>query len=475
MPRPRSRRSNSKKPKRLAKVVAWSALGLLVLLVAAFVGVRLWFNAYLASPEFQRLMGALTARHLHSQGDYQPIRFSGTTVFSDGFSAEGDGSALFSTLRADQLRADFNPRGLFDGVWQIDDITAQRLEVELDGPRIRLPEPTPAETSRPKEAKTPRRGWIPRRIDIRAANIRELVLRWGADGTRPSGALDGTAVTIVPTNPGGASEDSAWEISGNGGVLAQQGFSPLTVDSVRMRYRGDALYVTEATFAHDGGGTVSVNGEVRFGDGLAFEVELSNVPVTPYIPEDWRAKFTGQLQGRVRIASPMPLTGKPDIEGSVRVTEGQLQALPLLDRIALFTRTQQFRRLDIRNTSGDFRRTGDRLEVTNFVAESPGLIRIQGAFAVENDEIEGAFEVGITPGSLRWLPGSQERVFTTARDGYLWAPMRLTGPLDSPREDLTARLTVAAAEEILGEAEDVDEKVRDAARDILDFVSPLLR
>jgi hypothetical protein len=473
MPRSRSRRFQSRKPNRLGRVVAWSLLGGLVFLVVAFIGLQLWFDAYLCSPEFRRRLGDLTARHLHSRGEYLPIRLAGTTVFSEGFSARGDRSALFSTLQADRLRADFNPRGLLEGVWRIDAITAQRLEIDLDGPRIQLPE-RPFDSTGATPPRLPVKGWLPNRIDVRAANIRELDLHWGADGSRSAGALDGMAVVIAPSSPEAAPENSSWDISGNGGVLLQEGFPPLTVDSVRMRSRNNALYVTDATLTQAEGGTLSVNGEVQFNDRLAFEVKMKNVSVSPFITKDWRAKFTGQFEGNVRLAASMPLTGKPEIEGSMRITRGQLEALPLLDRIALFTRTAQFRRLNIENASGDFRQNGERLEVRNFVAESPGLIRIVGTFSVENEAIDGTFEVGITPGTLRWLPGSKERVFTVERDGYLWAPMRLTGPLDSPREDLTARLTVAAADEILDEAGNVDERVEDVARDILDFVSPLL-
>src|SRR5689334_23899359 len=63
-----------------------------------------------------------------------------------------------------------------------------------------------------------------------------------------------------------------------------------------------------------------------------------------------------------------------------------------------------------------------------------------GAFTVETGLIDGAFQVGVTPGSLQWLPGAQAKVFTESRGGYVWAPMRLTGPVNKPQDDLTGRL-----------------------------------
>ena len=45
------------------------------------------------------------------------------------------------------------------------------------------------------------------------------------------------------------------------------------------------------------------------------------------------------------------------------------------------------------------------------------------------------------------IPGAREKVFTESRNGYLWAPMTLTGPLHHPREDLKERLVSAAQEQ----------------------------
>jgi hypothetical protein len=186
---------------------------------------------------------------------------------------------------------------------------------------------------------------------------------------------------------------------------------------------------------------------------------------------DWRKRLDGNLYGDVHVRSPMPMTGAPDLEGSLSLTQGRLEALPVLDQIATFTRSQQFRTLALSTASGDFKRKGDKLEVTNFIAESKGLIRIEGAFTVQNSLMDGTFQVGVTPGSLQWLPGSQGKVFTASREGYLWTSMRLTGPVDSPTEDLTPRLVAAAQGAII---EGVEKTIKDPAGTVLDTVKSLL-
>lgn len=224
---------------------------------------------------------------------------------------------------------------------------------------------------------------------------------------------------------------------------------------------------------------VNVNGDVRFGEALNLTAKLSGISVSPLLPEDWRLRLHGNLGGEMVIRSALPARGPPTLSGSLTLAQGQLQALPVLDQIALFTRTQQFRRLALNKVSADFRQENGKIEVRNFVAESEGLIRIEGSFTIVNGTIDGAFQVGVTPASLQWLPGSQERVFTQQRGGYVWTPMRLTGPLAKPGEDLSPRLIAAAQGALIQGVEnsvrDTIKTGKDAAKGALDLLMPLFK
>ena len=101
---------------------------------------------------------------------------------------------------------------------------------------------------------------------------------------------------------------------------------------------------------------------------------------------------------------------------------------------------------------------------------------MEGAFTVENSMIDGDFQVGVTPASLQWMPGSREKVFMDNHDGYVWAPMRLTGPVDKPNENLSPRLIAAmqgavidAGQKVLNEGVN---KGKDAVKGVLDLLLP---
>jgi hypothetical protein len=148
------------------------------------------------------------------------------------------------------------------------------------------------------------------------------------------------------------------------------------------------------------------------------------------------------------------------VSGSLSLIEGQLTALPILDEIGTFTRTERFRRLELTRASAQFTRTPERLDISNMVVESEGLIRIEGAYSIVDGQIDGTFEVGLTPATLQWIPGSQEEIFTDSHGGYRWTPMRLTGPADHPRDDLTARLVAATGKSLIDGAEGLEGTVK---------------
>jgi len=61
--------------------------------------------------------------------------------------------------------------------------------------------------------------------------------------------------------------------------------------------------------------------------------------------------------------------------------------------------------------------------------------------------------VGVTPETLKWIPGAESLVFTQTNPngppGLLWTRVRIAGPIDAPQEDLTSRLIGGAGMSLL--------------------------
>jgi hypothetical protein len=442
--------------------IAWSVPALLVIAIVGLFVARSAIASYLRSERFRDFLARRAGTSLHAQAEVAPLSFTGLSVYGDSFRAHGGPGAAFGDLRIEGIRAELSLRRFFERVWQVDSVNAERVRIELDTPRITLPElssaPAPA-----REEKVRGPGWFPNRVEIAQANASDVQLRWAGGG------VSGLVAQLTP-------QEGGWKITGAGGRLEQTGQPTLEVETLRLLHRSSTLFVQSAELRQPGGGTVRVSGDVNFGQALALRAELDGISITPFLAEDWRLRLRGKAAGEVNVSSPLPSRGPPEIRGTLTLADGELEALPVLDEIALFTRTQQFRRLKLTRASADFQHAGSLLAISNFVAEAERLIRVEGRFTVEHGMIDGTFQVGVTAASLQWLPGSQERVFTLARDGYLWTPMRLTGPIDKPTDDLTPRLAAALGEAVIdtaqGTMKDAIKTGKDVLKSALDLLLP---
>lgn len=461
-----SRPRKAAAPSRWFRFFVWAIPICLVALIIGFFVAKAAIDSYLRSDNFRQFLARKAGGTMHADVEIAPLHFSGMNIFVDGFKAQGGKDAAFAEFALEQVRAEISLRHFFDKAWQVDQIDIQRLRVNLDGPRANRPvEPTVNPLEAPKtEQHTERTGWLPNRVEVSRASIRDTQLQWSGGGLR------GTAVEIQP-------HEGGWQIAGQGGRLEYEKLPPLDVSSLQLRYHAPALFINSAELRQGSGGSLQATGEVDFGRQLDLRLTLVNIDTVPYLSEDWRVRAKGNISGEVTVKSPLPVpSGGPTLKGSLRLSNGELTALPVLDQIALFTRTQQFRRLNLTNASGDFEQQGDQLRVTKFIAESDGLIRMEGDFTVIKGILDGAFRVGVTPSSLQWLPGAQAKVFTESRGGYLWAPMRLSGPVNKPTDDLTPRLAAAAQgaviEGVQNAAGEAVKTGKDAAKSVLDFLLP---
>jgi hypothetical protein len=424
-----ARRIHQASSNRWLKILGWSAGVVALLLLALVLGAKIWINSYLRSPEFRSQLSGRTAENMRARVEIAPVSFDGAQFFCDGLDARGGEDAKFSRVKIENIRGEFR----LPTIWRlllgerqlrVDNVDVQRLDAEFFDDRLSLNLP-------PLDREE-------RMTDVGRVGVREVNLRW--DG----GSLSGLGVTATKS-------DGAWRIAGGGGHAEQAGFPVMDIVSLRVVHKEPSLFIQESRL-RAGGGEIGVTGEVTGNEKTDLQFKVNGVSVTPLLPEDWRARLHGRINGDARLVVPMQ-DGPTVLTGTARLSEGVLEALPILNRIAEFTKTDRFRRIALNRVRGDFRMDGGGVKITNFVLESERLISVKGQFTVIDGMIDGTFDIGVTPGPLQWLPGSQEKVFNTMRDGYAWTTLRITGPVETPREDLSSRLAAAAQAAVVEKVE----------------------
>lgn len=437
----------------------WIVLGCLaVLLAVAALAAGLWVRSYLRSDAFRSLVAARTGQTLRAETTVEPLAWSGPSVFSQEVRASGLPRSIVETLEAQQVRAEVNFRAIFDGAWRIDRLDIQRLNAtirtnpEPAGPRD---EPPPA---------PPKRGWLPNRFELGGIDASEANL--AVDGF---GRVEKTSLRLRPDGAG-------WLVDASGGSLAIPDRPSLAIGDCRIRFQQGHAYITQANLRLGDNGRISVSGEAG---AKAFDIraDWQGVDAADLLDATWRRRLTGTVSGSAHSVAKENTA--PVTTGNFLLADGVLQGVPVQATVARFTRAPQFERMPVHEVSGNFTHSAGATDVTDFVLESRGLIRVEGSCHISaRGDIDGTFQVGVTSQTLRWLPGSQEKVFTELRNGYQWTPVRVGGTIDAPTEDLAPRLARALGETVIETGVDVIQQVPGNATEVidkaLDILSPLI-
>lgn len=405
-----------------------TACVVLALTAMALVGGSMWIGSYVRSDTFRALIANATGEAFHATAGFEPLRWTGSSVYAESAKLEGRSGTTLNKMEAHQLRAEVNWRAAFSGAWRVDELSISRLDGEW------IPSPknsSSAEPGMPHKATSPTgiAALLPHRFELGLLKVGAASLAFG--GVR---VVD-TALSIKPDGAG-------WVFQGTGGELRLPWVPVLAISSFRAREQGGDYYLIEGNLRLGESGKVSASGESSGGGKI--QISWETVKTADVLPGEWRKRLEGILTGSAQIALPGHATG------SFRLQDGRLTGIPLLATVADFTGNPAFRRMPLQDISGDFTFEKNRLSIKNFSVESKGLFRMEGVVTIgPQGELGGDFQIGVTPQTLQWLPGSRERVFVTARNGYVWTDLRVGGTLEQPTENLSTRLAAAMGSAVI--------------------------
>ena len=448
--------------------IFWVIAGVCIALaVLAAAGASVWMSRFLRGEAFRKLIARETGEALGSEVVYGPLRWTGSSLFADSLQATGLPGSVVENLHADQVRAEVNWRAIFGGAWRVDRVQVVSVEGTF---RPGSTEPKPEQMPH-KPATWGLAALLPKKFEVGQVDIAKSRVRFLASDGLEIASLQDSALRIYPDGGG-------WAIEGSGGVLALAKAPALNVVSFRSRIQDDVYFLTDAQFRLGETGRISASGE--FSSNSKLRIEWNQVDVTLFLDSVWRSRLSGKLAGTAALQWPESGLGSGEAGGSFRLTDGLAQNMDLLDRIATFTGAPQFRRMPLQEVSGNFEWTKGALRITNLVAESKGLLRLEGICTVTTGgTIDGTLQVGVTPQTLQWLPGSRERVFSETKNGYLWTTVRISGSLRELREDLSSRLVAAMQDEVIDRGTRVIKELPNAAKEgaqgVLDALAPMIK
>jgi len=432
----------------LGRVLLWAVL--LVILAAGGVSLYgyLWVQKYLKGPGF----GAMVARELgeatKSHAELEGFTWSDPNAYVSSAMLTPRQRQGWSQIKADSLEASLDWSQVRAGVWSIPEVRLGSLELDI-GTSAKVPLAVPdADADTPPAASAPAwlKRWLPKRTEIGEVAVENFrMLPGSAAGLK----VDDMQLTA---KPGSGSASDSWTLRGRQGTLSLPGVeTPFRMSSINARLDAESLNVNDASATWIGDCEITSRGVLPFGKetGWKFDGRLSRLDVSHVLSPTWTQKVSGVAAGDYEV-TPTGLKGK------IEIKNGVVQNMPVLERVADFTRTERFRRLvfDIATADVEYI-AGGTTKVTHLVLQSNGLLRMEGGFTTKGGRIDGVFDVGVTADALRWIPGSQSRVFTETRPGspgLVWTTVKVSGPIEQPQEDLSNRLQAALGKALIIDA-----------------------
>jgi hypothetical protein len=473
------------------KAVLIAGLSLLLIMVVVLLIAKSSVDGWLRGDGFRDLIVKKASSAMTSEIQLSEMKWQGSEVYADQFRAVGYEGAPFSVLNLDGVR--IKTGGVKAGAFRVPEASVNRLDIEFSDRRRADPQESEVIDMSPSEGPgVPEwaRRFLPNRAEVDEISIGSTQILVLNSNDEPVFALKGARGEVKPDF-----QTQIWELSMQGGSIQVPNQEEVGIRELAMRWKRSDLFIDRCSLTVFDEGNVDAAGEIGFGEEGLFDLDLdlSAINLDDLLSGDWKDRLDGIVEGPVKV------TGKPGAfiyEGELRINEAVAKSIPVLSLIAEYTRNDRFKQLVFSEAKTKFKREGERVELRELVLQSDGLVRVEGDVNIVGEVLQGVGRIGVTPGTLRWIPGAERQVFTEQKDGFLWAPLNLTGTVSEPREDLSGRLIAAAGEEILtglpegllkeaskflapgadGEAPAVDPSdLIEQAKPLLDLLSPFLK
>ena len=433
------------------------ALGLIVVGVLGAGMLYAVVRGYLYSDAFRKFLSAKASVAAGVEGEFSPFRWDGLAVDAAAFEASGMG--LVKGLRVDGLHTEVGVGGLRRGVWEIRESRLERLELALDA---RAGDGAGALAGQNPGASPLGHGpaWLPREVELQGLDVREVVLK--AMLVQGPASVSGMRVRVVP-----AGKKGAYRIEVADGTLRLPfGWVPeLRMGRARLRYQDGQVFLNNATVGVWKDGRLEASGEWdSAARRYSLEGDVAGVKCEQVFNEDWSKRVVGDLSSDFTLDNH---AGAAVARGRLKILNGTLTALPLLDSLAAYADTRRFRVLALSEAHTDWKWKSGEFFFSNLVLASEGLVRLEGNLFIRGGALDGTFHLGLAPGTLANIPGAETDVFAPGARGLVWAPLRITGTLDDPKEDLTDRLVTAAGLRMFDVIPETGEKVMKFTRSLL--------
>jgi hypothetical protein len=417
----------------------WTLGGGVVLLVvigvalAAFLPV--WIVQWLGGKDFQKLASQQVSSLLQTEGDFQSLEWTSFSVYTPGFKTRPGASGPWIWDFQD-IRTEISPRLLLDRILRFSEITIGRLAIE-SGSNVSIPrESSPASASREGSS-----AELFRDVQVGKIEIRDLQIT-------PSSGTSGWGAKGIFTQIKPSKQKTDFTFQHGFIQTPLNWLGEVSLVEAKGRYVEPTVFLTEFLLKGKSGGSMDMSGEVTPGKTPQAKGRVSW--------EKW--PIPGGKIGVGLFEIPASMSGEfilqefrkdgPVGKGQVRLVDARLEpgkgSETVLGLLGLLTGEPRLRGCPLTTAKASWFMQPNAYDITEIVAEAPGLLRAVGQIQIRGQGLSGRIELGLEGDlgrKVNALTGGE--CFSRLENGYSVQTIQISGTMDSPRNDLQPKLTAA--------------------------------
>ncbi len=422
-------------------------IGLSSLCLIAFLTIY-FINSYLESEDFR----ASTEEKLNELSPLinidikDTLQVSGSHLTLPKFKLESKDAD--QSITADGISVDINRFALLDRLAHIELLELDKLKLNIDFNTL-----PPVEMSK-KSADDPS-SYIPNKWKV----DKLLSLDTSTQVTVGKGVFsyNNYKAVVTPLDQ----SNKSWRIDLSGGVI----YTPyILLEKANARaasfiVKPDSISLEQATLSLSPG-EMTLNGLYkRKSKDWLIRLHAQDAPIAKLLDNNWKKRITGELDAnlvfRGKSSSLNLLTGK------VALLNAHAEALPILEEFRIGN-SYPYRSLNFSRVSAEVQypyssknqNISDAWLIKDIFIQADKKITVKGYILIKkNRGLGGTLKLGIPHQIHERVPFFNlvvnADIFSEQdRDGFCWANVNISGTLDSPREDLSARLKSILSDQI---------------------------
>lgn len=423
--------------------------GLIVAAVMTAIVAYLWGMSYLRSEAFRLSVIQQVSDLLGVDGNFSELKWQSSSVETDFFHAKAKscGNQTVETIEANQLSVSLDWRSVWEDTFEMSQLQIHSLKIHLSknqGKKKQDKEREVIQNIDKKGSKIHSATWyqrfLPKAVTLSDAKINSL----NVDYT----AADGKEFSIENSQVDVSFSNREVSVEMQGGLLGVEGefIDEVVLHTAKWNYRENDLQLQSLRASVCDGAKLDLSGKIaEWGQSYALNGTLIGVQCSHFLPDSWLSRLEGEMAARFYAErGSARASANTEVKGELKVRNGVLRGLPMLDQMAAYSETRGFQTLRFSKFQCEFQSSEDQLEIRNMFLHCDGLMRIEGDLSIQNRRFDGQLQLGVVPGVLRHIPGTEQKIFLPGKDQLLWTPVRITGTLEDMKEDLTERMLLAA-------------------------------